>query len=146
MEFDNYIVALFKGLDGCGKSDEEKLEIIKDVFTALGSDYKEEEDKFDKMQAEGNDMVTVANVFGKLMVSVMNQAGVDDFDAMKLFPQVVNVDKDPKHSLGEEADRIIQGYNDGKGIIELGKEFKVPDVIISNIIRSAKQKGLIPNG
>lgn len=89
MNFDEYILVCFKDLDDCGKSESEKIEIINNMFEAFESDYEEEKQKFEKMKSEGNDMKTVASIFGGIMMKVISEMGIDDFDDLKDLPQVI---------------------------------------------------------
>ncbi len=86
MNFDDYNVLGFDKLDDCGKTYEEKVSIINGVFEVFGLDRSVEKEKFTKMQNDGNDMKTVAGIFGGVLMEMFNELGIEDFNDLKDLP------------------------------------------------------------
>ncbi|MCP4255962.1 MAG: hypothetical protein GY774_00375 [Planctomycetes bacterium] len=88
MSFEEYALACFADLGDCGKSNEEKLEIIKNFIEVSGS-VEDEKQKYSRYIAEGNDMQTMVNMFKGNIAKFLELVGVENFNDLADVPQIL---------------------------------------------------------
>jgi hypothetical protein len=92
MNFDEYLLKGFDGLDDKGKSQDEKLRIIKNVLTALSNgeqDLETEREKFITMKNSGRDMEEVVEVMRALVNHISEQMFLNTFDDLVLLEETI---------------------------------------------------------